>query len=51
MEFLHGVLEDAIKGIFKEINDKVMGKCIGMMEIFIEVNGVREFNMGWVSYL
>lgn len=39
MESLHGKIKVNILGIFIMIKDMDMGKCIGLMEMYIKVNG------------
>ena len=51
MEFIVGIREVVIKDFFKGIKDMDMGKCFGLMEIFIGDGGKMEFSMGRVSYL
>jgi hypothetical protein len=51
MEFIVGIREVVIKDFFKGIKDMDMGKCFGLMEIFIGDGGKMEFSMVRVSYL
>ena len=45
MGYLLGQVEMFTKVIMMLIWDMVFGKCIGMVEAFIKVNGSKDFNM------
>jgi hypothetical protein len=51
MVYLYGILEVIIKVFFQMINDRVMVRCIGLMVMYIVVNGNKEYNMVRVNYL
>lgn len=51
MEYLPGQLEMYIKAIIRVTLEMDMGKCFGVMEVFIKANGKMEFNMDKVSYM
>lgn len=51
MEYLLGQLEMYIKAIIRVTLEMDMGKCFGVMEVFIKDSGKMEFNMGKVSYM
>lgn len=49
MVFFHGPLVTFTKEIMKKTYELVLGRCIGMMEVIIRVNGRMEFNMAKVT--
>jgi hypothetical protein len=50
MVFIFGLLEIITEGIFLMTKDKVMVKCIGSMELFIKVFGMKGNRMVKESY-
>jgi hypothetical protein len=50
MEFIIGILEVVIKDFFKGIKDMDMGKCFGLMEVYIGDGGKMEFSTVRDSY-